>query len=133
MRVEIRDVPDEVWKRFTERARQFMPERGELAAHAILSEMIAQGSDPEWHTLIISDIPIALWAKVEEEARTKLNLTGAQVVGHLIRAISEQGFNAIPDTAQQVNEGAQEAGTPANSSAPFVRGTRKGPTSSRVD
>lgn len=122
-----------MWKRFSDRAKEFMPERGELAAHAILSEMIAQGSDPNEHTLIISEIPIEMWAKVENTCRTVLHLTGTQAIGRLIRAIAEEGFVGVPTTnpAQPVDKGAQEAGPTADGSAPFTRRVSQGPNGNR--
>ena len=94
-------IPDDLWARFVERAAEIMPERGNDAWAAVLSEVIANvGGGGQTHTLILTDIPMAAVdalnetaASVEETADSlvaKMYLFASGNALHVVKMIDEQ-------------------------------------------
>lgn len=76
-------IPADLWERFVERAAEIMPERGENAWAAVLSEVIANiGGGGNTHTLILTDIPVEAVNALNETA-TSVDETADSLIAKL--------------------------------------------------
>lgn len=91
---KIADIPPKLWAQFTERAKVLMPERGDDAWSAFLSNAIASVCDGDSHTFIMTDIPANAKNSLDDACESA-KVRADQVIGQIFKSAMDGKFHLL--------------------------------------